>query len=70
MEAFEAAAYSDSDLIEADLLAMAISCSDDDDEDADDGAEDEGRCPEPGAVKRTQLVPVEGEQTECKKPRR
>jgi hypothetical protein len=41
MDAFEAASYSDSNLIEADSAAMAISCSDDDDEDANDGGKDE-----------------------------
>jgi hypothetical protein len=51
--AFEAVSYSDTNLIEADLLVMAISCSADDDEDADDGGEDEGRCP----VMRRNLVP-------------
>jgi hypothetical protein len=53
MNAFEAASYSNSNLIEADLLAMAISCSDDNNEDADNGDGDEGRCP----VMRRNLVP-------------
>jgi hypothetical protein len=53
MNAFEAASYNNSNLIKADLLAMAIFCSDDDDEDADDGGEDEGRC----RVMRRSLVP-------------